>query len=202
MAAPIIAALRRRDDLKESVLHTAQELAHRASIYGVVRASNDYMGQKCHCHKRTFQRHILKLEQMHILKKTVVKKVVKIRMGDRLEERLRNEINMYTFTIPWNKTPSSPLPMDRIPRNLPLQEGEKTATPSNEEKGGSLRQALANQKRMLPILYTPGTDQWDKTCEEIGVPGVIRGKFSVRNIATTSLLVARTNYIWKNNTFC
>ena len=39
MAAPIIAALRQRDDLKESVLHTAQELVHRASIYGVARVS-------------------------------------------------------------------------------------------------------------------------------------------------------------------
>ena len=39
MALPIITALRTRTDLKESVLHTAQELAHRASLYGVVRVS-------------------------------------------------------------------------------------------------------------------------------------------------------------------
>jgi hypothetical protein len=36
-----------------------------------------------------------------------------------------------------------------------------------KEKTGAVRQALANQKRMLPMLYTPGTDQWAKTCEEI-----------------------------------
>lgn len=157
MAAPIIAALRHRSDLKESVLHTAQELAHRASIYGVVRASNDYMGQKCHCHQRTFQRHVVKLEQAHILKKTVVKKVVRIRIGDRIEARLRNEINTYTFTIPWNKTPSSPLPMDRIPRNLPLQAGEKNS---------GVREELDNQRKGIRFL-TPGTDLWQKVSEEI-----------------------------------
>ena len=140
MAAPIVAALRHRSDLKESVLHT-HGLAHRASIYGVVRASNDYMGQGYHCHQRTFQRHVVKLEQAHILKKTVVKKVVRIRIGDRIEARLRNEINTYTFTIPWNKTPSSPLPMDRIPRNLPLQAGEKN---SGEEE-------LDNQQERHPV---------------------------------------------------
>src|SRR5262245_41419282 len=37
---------------------------------------------------------------------------------------------------------------------------------------------------------------------EHGVPGVISRKFSVREIATKSLLVARNDYIWKNNTFC
>ena len=37
---------------------------------------------------------------------------------------------------------------------------------------------------------------------KIGVAGVISRKFSVREIATKSLLVARTDYIWKNNAFC
>jgi hypothetical protein len=36
----------------------------------------------------------------------------------------------------------------------------------------------------------------------LGVPGVISRKFSVREIATKSLLVARNDYICKNNTFC
>ena len=61
MALPIISAVRARTDLKESVLHTAQELAHRASIYGVVSDAIPFMAQKCHCSKRTFQRHILVL---------------------------------------------------------------------------------------------------------------------------------------------
>jgi hypothetical protein len=38
--------------------------------------------------------------------------------------------------------------------------------------------------------------------QEEGVPGVISRKFSVREIATKSLLVARNDYIRKNNTFC
>jgi hypothetical protein len=45
---------------------------------------------------------------------------------------------------------------------------EKRAGRNDErEKAGSLREQLANQKRMLPILYTPGSDQWHRTCEEI-----------------------------------
>ena len=35
-----------------------------------------------------------------------------------------------------------------------------------------------------------------------GVPGVISRKFSVREIATKSLLAARNDYTCKNNTFC
>jgi hypothetical protein len=158
MALPIITALRQRRDLKESVLHTAQELAHRASIYGVVRVSNDYMGEKCHCHKRTFQRHVVKLEQAHILKKTVVKKVVKIRVGDRIEERLRNEINTYTFVIAWQKLPSNKALMDKIAINLPPQEREKNL---------GVREELENQKKGIRFL-TPGTDLWQKVQEEIG----------------------------------
>ena len=38
--------------------------------------------------------------------------------------------------------------------------------------------------------------------DQSGVPGVISRKFSVREIATKSLLVARNDYICKNNTFC
>jgi hypothetical protein len=167
MALPLIAAIRHRTDLRESVLHTAQELAHKASIYGVVRVSNDYMRQKCNCSKRTFQRHAVILGDKHILKKTVVKRVVKMQINGCMQERLRNEVNVYTFIIAWRKPGRSPAPMDKMSTNLPPQEGEKKATLQEREKEGSLRQALENQKRMLPILYTPGTDQWNKTCEEI-----------------------------------
>ena len=41
-----------------------------------------------------------------------------------------------------------------------------------------------------------------QTADQIGVLGVITRKFSVREIATKSLLVARNDYIWKNNAFC
>jgi hypothetical protein len=167
MSLPIITAVRQIRELKQSVRDTAVELAHRCSIYGVVRVSNSYMAEKCHHHQRTFQRHVIRLQDMHILKKKITKRVVKIKVGDRMEERFRNEINVYTFTIPWNKTIGSRLPIDKMPSNLPHPEREKKATLHEETKEGSLRQELANQKRMLPILYTPGTDQWNKTCEEI-----------------------------------
>ena len=49
-------------------------------------------------------------------------------------------------------------------------------------------------------MYTrPCSRPWLDHC---GVPGVISRKFSVREIATKSLLVARNDYIGKNNTFC
>jgi len=53
---------------------------------------------------------------------------------------------------------------------------------------GAKRTVVANALRFLFFL--------------LGVPGVISRKFSVREIATKSLLVARTDYIWKNNAFC
>ena len=159
MAPPIITAIRQRNDLKESVLHTAQELAHKASIYGVVRVSNDYMGQKCHCHKRTFQRHVVKLEQAHILKKTVVKKVVRIRVGDRIEERLHNETNTYTFIIAWQKSPSHKVPIDKMPTNLPPQEREKNC---------GVREELENQKKAIRLGFvTPGSEAWKAAQEKI-----------------------------------
>ena len=91
MATPIIAALRQRQDLKESLLHTAQELAHRASLYGVVRVSYSYLALKCHCSRRTVIRHIQRLLDAGILRKTVL--------------WIRGnfcEINTYTFRIAWD----------------------------------------------------------------------------------------------------
>ena len=49
-----------------------------------------------------------------------------------------------------------------------------------------------------PDVYTH--DQ--EATMEIGVPGVIRGKFSVRQRATKSPSVAMHDYIRKNNTLC
>jgi hypothetical protein len=76
------------------------------------------------------------------------------------------EVNTYTFLLSWDKRPANGGSQNSVP-NLPPPEREKKATLQEGGKEGSLRQALANQKRMLPILYTPGTDQWNKTCEEI-----------------------------------
>ena len=72
MATPILTALRQRTDLKASLLHTAQELAHRASIYGVVPASLSYLARKCHCCKQTIINHLKKLIELKIIRKRVL----------------------------------------------------------------------------------------------------------------------------------
>src|SRR4030095_14352801 len=95
MALPIISALRARGDLKESVLHTAQELAQRSSIYGVVRVSYSYMAIKCHCCRQTIINHVKILISHGILRKTV-----------RWIANNFCEINEYKFTIPWRKPPA------------------------------------------------------------------------------------------------
>ena len=159
MSLPIIAAIRDRRDLKESVLHTAQELAHKASIYGVVRVSNRYMGEKCHCHQRTFQRHVLRLIDAHILKKTVVKKLVKVRVGNTMQDRLRNEVNTYTFTLRWHKAPSPNVPIDKKASNLP---------PPEREKNLGVREELERQRKAIHLgLVTPGSVAWEGVQDKI-----------------------------------
>ena len=109
MASPIIAALRQRHDLKESLTHTAQELAHRASIYGVVRVSYSYLAGKCRCSRRTIIRHIQRLIDLGILRKTVL--------------WIRGnfcEINTNAFCIAWEK-PVSHGGSDKTARTLPPQ---------------------------------------------------------------------------------
>ena len=126
MATPIITAIRQRHDLKESLLHTAQELAHLASIYGVVRVSYTYLAQKCHCSRRTVLRHIQRLIDAGIVRKTVL--------------WIRGnycEINTYTFRIAWDKRVRT-RGSDKTARTLPPQE---------REKHSSVREELARQKK-------------------------------------------------------
>ena len=138
MATPIIAALRQRQDLKESLLHTAQELAHRASIYGVVRVSYSYLALKCHCSRRTVIRHMQRLVDLGIVRKTVL--------------WIRGnycEINTYTFRMAWDKVrPSGG--SDKTASTLPPQEREKEL---------SLREELKNAKKVLGDC-TPGSIFW------------------------------------------
>jgi len=145
MASPIIAALRHRRDLKESVLHTAQELAHRASIYGVVRVSYTYLAQKCHCSRRTVMRHIARLIEANIVRKTVI--------------WIRGnfcEMNQYSFVISWDKRPHKG-GSDNTSSILPPQEREKET---------SVREELAKQKKGIYFL-TPRSALWQKVSEEI-----------------------------------
>src|SRR5262249_25883809 len=119
MSSPIIAAIRQQRQLKESLLHTTQELAHRASIYGVVRVSYSYLALKCHCSRRTVIRHIQRLIDAGIIRKSVL--------------WIRGnycEVNTYAFLLPWEK---------RTPR----QGSDKTASKfppriEGKEKYGSL----------------------------------------------------------------
>src|SRR5262245_53846852 len=94
MASPIITAVRQRTDLREALLHTCLELAHRASIYGVVRVSYSYLAQKCHCSRRTVIRHIQRLIDAGVLRKVVI--WIKGNFC---------EINTYTFCLPWDTRP-------------------------------------------------------------------------------------------------
>lgn len=159
MASPIITALRHRRDLKESLLHTAQELAHLASIYGVARASYAYLALKCHCSRRTVLRHIQRLIDLGIVRKTVL--------------WIRGnycETNTYTFRIAWD-TSRPQGGSDKTSRKLPPPEGEKKAARRDEggnprEKTSSLREELANQKNILRSL-TSGSGLWERIAEEI-----------------------------------
>ena len=146
MAVPIIAALRQRDDLKESVLHTAQELAHRASIYGVARVSLRYLAHKCHCSKQTIINHLGKLIALRIVSKRVVWIAGNL-----------CETNTYTFRIAWDKTPAQKCHSQNSRQNLPPQEREKEL---------SLQEEVERQRKGIHFL-TPGTDLWRKVSEEI-----------------------------------
>ena len=145
MATPLIAAIRQRRDLKESLTHTAQELAHLASIYGVVRVSYRYLAVKCRCSRRTVIRHIQRLIDLRILRKTVL--------------WIRGnccEVNHYAFLLAWEKSPRRG-GSDKTASTLPQQEREKNV---------SLREDLKKQKKGIQFLM-PGSDRWQRVSEEI-----------------------------------
>ena len=122
MAAPLIAALRTRRDLKESLLHSAQELAHRASIYGVVRVSYGYLALKCHCSRRTVIRHIQRLVDAGIIRKSVL--------------WIRGnycEVNTYAFLLAWEKRPATG-GSDKTASKFPPRTEEREKAGSLEEK--------------------------------------------------------------------
>ena len=138
MSSPIIAAIRQQRQLKESVLHTAQELAHRASIYGIVRVSYSYLALKCHCSRRTIIRHIQRLIDAGIIRKSVM--------------WIRGnfcEVNTYAFQLPWDKRPGAG-GSDKTASKSPPRTEER-------EKGGSLEEKKQMDARGLSFL-TPGSE--------------------------------------------
>jgi hypothetical protein len=137
MSSPIIIAIRRQSQLKESLTHTAIELAHRASVYGVARMSYSYLAQKCHCSRRTVIRHVQRLIDLGIIRKSVL--WIKGNFC---------EVNTYAFLISWDKRPS--------------QGGSDTTSPKfpqrpeEKEKWGSLEEKKRLDARGLSFL-TPGS---------------------------------------------
>jgi hypothetical protein len=137
MSSPILAAVRQQRQLKESLLHSAQELAHRSSIYGIARVSYSYLAMKCHCSRRTAIRHIQSLIDAGIIRKSVF--WIKGNFC---------EVNTYAFLISWDKRPS--------------QGGSDTMTPKfpprteEKEKWGGLAEKKRMDARGLSFL-SPGS---------------------------------------------
>src|SRR5262252_267601 len=143
MASPIIAAVRHLD-LKESVLHTCIELAHRASIYGVARVSYSYLALKCHCSRRTVIRHIQRLIDARVLKKSVL--WIKGNFC---------EVNTYTFQIPWKK-PAPEGGSDKATSKLPPQD--------TSEKYAALEDDIRQLAKGLRFC-SPGSPAYEATPE-------------------------------------
>src|SRR5262249_55814201 len=144
MSLPIITAIRQQHQLKESLLHTAQELAHRASIYGVVRVSYGYLAKKCHCSRRTIIRHIQHLLSLKLLKKSVI--WIKGNFC---------EVNTYTFMLAWDTRPAKG-GSDKTARNLPPQE--------EREKHVGLEEEIRNLEKGLRWC-TEGSQAYEATVE-------------------------------------
>jgi hypothetical protein len=156
---PIIAALRPMSQLKESLLHTAQELAHRASIYGITRVSLCYLAKKCHCCKQTIINHINLLIKYGVIKKFPLVKV----KGNFFET------GRYRFLIHWEGKPVKLRPKpaqmcnsQNFGHNLPPQEKrEKSAG-----KWGRIHEEIAQLKKGLWVL-TQGSEPYEATQERI-----------------------------------
>jgi hypothetical protein len=170
MANPLIAALRQHRELKQSVLSTAQNLAARASIYGVTPpTAYRFLAWQGHCSPRTAIRHIQYLETKKIIEPIRQKRIVQRKdlpptdrgyTDDprRAHERvIRNEINRYRFVIKWDKSPqrssSSTRPYDRTAQNLSQAEREKNLSVTEE---------LENQRKALREGWVlPGSERWE-----------------------------------------
>ena len=147
MSLPIITAIRQQHQLKESLLHTAQELAHRASIYGVVRVSLSFLAMKCHCCKQTIINHLKKLIDLKIISKTVL--WIK---GNYCE------VNTYCFQITWD-TASAPAGGSQ-------NSGPKFPPQEEREKSGGLGEGIRNLEKGLRWC-TEGSQAYEATCEKI-----------------------------------
>jgi hypothetical protein len=165
MSLPIITALRQRRDLKESVIHTVIELAHRASIYGVARVSLRYLAWKCCCCKQTIINHLKKLIALKIIRKQVI--WIK---GNYCE------INTYCFLISWDKGPTQKSSSQNSGQTLPSQEREKET---------SLGEEIENTKKGLRFC-TPGSDAYVTTQAKLAKLQALMGKAYEQKISLSS----------------
>jgi hypothetical protein len=176
MANPLIAALRQHRELKQSVLSTAQNLAARASIYGVTPpTAYRYVAWQGHCSPRTAIRHIHILEAAKIIEPIRQKRMVRrkdLPPSDRgytddprraHERVIRNEINKYRFVITWDtssqRSSSSTRLYDKTAQKLPHTE---------RGKNSSVTEELANQRKALREGWvSPGSERWEAVSEKI-----------------------------------
>ena len=148
MATQIIAAVRRYTPrLRGNTFLIATELAHRMNAQGIGRVAYHYLAWKAHCSTRTAIRQIATLLDLGLIKKIVIR------------TKAGFAWNLYHYIGPRVHT-ASPLGKtrcDRVSQTLPEAE---------REKEGSVREEWERQKKGLRF-WTPGTEQWTKTCEEI-----------------------------------
>lgn len=152
MALPIITALRRCYTLQRTVLDTAIQLAHRASIYGVVRVSLRFMAGKCRCCKQTIITHLKKLIALNILRKTRTRK----------QGRFFFELNQYSFNnalLQWRTKESTNHPSQNTGPNLPPPERE-------QEKFGAIREDIRKIQNGLHY-QTPGSLGYEEAMRNI-----------------------------------
>ena len=150
MGNPLIAAIRQRYDLKESVLHTAQEIAARTSIWGVTKScALSYMAVKCHCSKQTIINHIKLLIALEIMRKRKT----------RVRGSAFHEINVYVFILPWKKAPAQTCNSQNPLPKLPPQE-------IPHDKFGSLQEEIAQLRKGLQFCE-PGSEPYEAVCDKI-----------------------------------
>jgi hypothetical protein len=161
MAQPLIASIRTRTDLKRTVKHTAVEMAHMCSIYGVLRKSLSYIATKCECSKKTVIAHLKILIALKII----------VRIRRRIPGTYRHEMNEYRFLIPWHGKPPAlhkradseenslnlPTPPKEIPE-VQLLEGMKE---------GKFADLIRGKLRVLHHMMTEGSQWYQQLKEEI-----------------------------------
>jgi hypothetical protein len=147
MSKIIIAALRHQPQLRGNTLLIATELAHRMNPQGYGCVSYQFLAWKAHCCRRTAITQIARLLAMGLISKTVMR------------TREGYAWNLYQYRGPRVHTASPPVSTHGA-------KGAATLPDPEREKGHSLREDLERQKKGLHF-WTPGSDQWTKTCEEI-----------------------------------